>query len=708
MLRAASTAEDRPWGSSRLSPGVSSANGQPFSDESASPQTDSSVPQPLARINTRGAWERTTNAAAAAAPVSADVNQAYFWRPADDAQRYVRLNPDAPEFAPVWGPADQAAWEREQCNNYNMNEPRPRDDTEHGMILPREPSWSSGVMTSATLDSHAPRISQSMNTTYSMPLKTGQGDDASKPRLSRAISEGNLADKESMNQPAMCCASAGMSANRSQPFNESYGPSGRYATSYVTPNPSPNRPYGRQSVSSQSQVNVDGLVLRTKALLEHQMRTNLAFAEAVAAEYGRELSSRTEAQRRAFSAEQDRRLQLMDQAARRRVAEAEDSLRRQYEERFGAGLSLQGSGAANFVSEGHSVPPVVHKRLIELQREVAILQTELSVQHRANRNLRREAAEASHHRESAEGKANADADETRSRGSWSTRADSSSPFVPEMIDYGDLSNRSVEELCSIIARLSDDRSRVLKENAMLAARLEYTEAELKQPKPEDDSPDENARPRKSITWLEMLQTEVLLMEKNTKWTGQSGQDARSAVSAKVSHMLSELRKQAHRLERLLGDAPMRRMSVEQSRRGDNVWEQATRSSSRQIAALVSPTDMISMFDSFGQIRGDSRECGDVTPAIKTGGSSPTIGDQPYWPGVPFVPTATGSFMTNNEGYSQETMEQIWYSGLGVKGPDADGPEQTSEPSAEADTTATANRNSAGNEQATTSQSASQQ
>ncbi|KAJ3176739.1 hypothetical protein HDU87_004878 [Geranomyces variabilis] len=536
-----------------------------------------------------------------------------------------------------------------------------------------------------------------MDTTYFIPLKTGPADDTSKPRLSRAISEGNLADKESMiHQPPMHSAPAGMSGNRSQPYDDSYGPSGRYAASYVTPNPSPNRPYGRQSVSSQSQVNVDGLVLRTKALLEHQMRTNLAFAEAVAAEYGRELSSRTEAQRRAFSVEQDRRLQLMEQATRRRVAEVEDSLRRQYEERCGAELSLQGN-TADFTSEG-SIPPAVHKRLIELQREVAILKTELSVQHRANRNLRRE---ASRDRESMEGKASADADETRSRGSWSARADSSSPFVPEMIDYADLGNRSVQELCSMITRLAEDRSRVLKESAMLAARLEFAEAELTHPKPEDGSPDEYARARKSISWLEMLQTEVLLMEKNTKWTGQSGPDTRSAVAEKVSFMLSELRKQAQRLERLLGGASMRRMSVEQFRRGDNVWEQATRSSSRQTADLVSPTDMISMFDPFGQMRGDSREGGDVHPGIKTGGPGPTIGEQPYFPGVPFVPAATGSFMKNNEGYSQETLEQMWYSGLGVKGPVADEPEQ-------AETTATANRDSARNGQATPSQSALQE
>ncbi|KAJ3147568.1 hypothetical protein HDU86_007966 [Geranomyces michiganensis] len=156
-----------------------------------------------------------------------------------------------------------------------------------------------------------------MNAGYCMPLKADQPDDAGKPRLSRTISEGNLADKESMGY------------------------------------------------------------------------------------------------------------QLMEQATRRRVAEVEESVRRQYDERYGVLLAAQG-GPNEFTSEAASIPPVVHRRLIELQREVAILQTELSVQHRANRNLRRE---ASHDRETMEGKAAVEADDTRSRGSQSARADSRSAFA---------------------------------------------------------------------------------------------------------------------------------------------------------------------------------------------------------------------------------------------------------------------------------------
>ena len=105
----------------------------------------------------------------------------------------------------------------------------------------------------------------------------------------------------------------------------------------VTPGPSPRRrpsiPREHGSQNGPDTLGGDTLVVRTRALLEHQMRANLGFAESIAQEYGRELAVRVEAQRRAFVAEEGRRAQLLDLTLRRKLTEAEESIRRQIEDR---------------------------------------------------------------------------------------------------------------------------------------------------------------------------------------------------------------------------------------------------------------------------------------------------------------------------------------------------------------------------------------
>ncbi|KAJ3020265.1 hypothetical protein HKX48_001091 [Thoreauomyces humboldtii] len=142
---------------------------------------------------------------------------------------------------------------------------------------------------------------------------------------------------------------------------------------------------------------MDGLMTRTKALLDHQMRTNLAFAEAVAAEYGRELSVRLSAQRREFASEQNRRHQMMEISLRRRVAEIEDSYHRQFEERqmtsyTGSQPGYQDGGLSSAGSsrDPSNSPPVLQKRVTDLVRELVILRSELEVQKDANRQLQQE------------------------------------------------------------------------------------------------------------------------------------------------------------------------------------------------------------------------------------------------------------------------------------------------------------------------------
>lgn len=201
----------------------------------------------------------------------------------------------------------------------------------------------------------------------------------------------------------------GPPANRTPVPLGSYNAPNRVANAYVTPNTSPNRHTSfAQPLTGSSQgpgtenMHRDNLVVRTKALLEHQMRTNLAFAEAVAAEYGRELAGRIEAHKRAFNVERARNLQMMEMTIRRRVADAEDAIRRQYEERHSHTLRIlelrqssmgNGAGVMDPRFSGidprdiENLPPPVQRQLGQLVRESTILRTELEMQKQANQRM---------------------------------------------------------------------------------------------------------------------------------------------------------------------------------------------------------------------------------------------------------------------------------------------------------------------------------
>ncbi|KAI8911306.1 hypothetical protein DFJ77DRAFT_93594 [Powellomyces hirtus] len=529
-----------------------------------------------------------------------------------------------------------------------------------------------------------------------LPLKSGLEDETAKPRLRRTISEGQLVEGEIRLQTSMPAGAlnSAMSSRRQSPNPYS---TGNRNNIYMTPNPSPHRVgslvserrgSATSAASLQAQSNMDELVIRTKALLDHQMRTNLAFAEAVAAEYGRELSSRIEAQRRAFSAEQTRRMQIMEMNARRRVADAEDAIRRQYEERQ-TGASAMSDRQAEFRSnsdarETVNLPAAVHRRLAELHREVMILSTELEVQKVANRQLRHDLAR----------------DEERSRAASAESgasgqamvAGNRSPSLPESIDPRDLKNKSHQELCSIIHYLNEERNRAMRECILLSRKMESLTTHSSEDHMQNaEHGDVGSEAQRKIgsdshteTWMDLLQIEILHLDKGMMWTSQ-GIENQSGISERVNAMLSELRNFSAKLENLLRGAPARRSSMDQLKRRATVWEQPKVTAPGE---LRSPAAMISMFDPFVQARGDTLEPYDTQGLEKR--PSPALS--------PSEPVSHRHWQLDNkmaanaptpDSHSHEIVQQMYALGLGAeseparafKGPEAGKEQHASDRSA---------------------------
>ncbi|KAI8824853.1 uncharacterized protein EV422DRAFT_617315 [Fimicolochytrium jonesii] len=265
----------------------------------------------------------------------------------EEAQRIARLNPDAPEFAPVWGAVG--------AGTRSTDERVARKESEWGGAPGVQGGWgwqagNTAPMTTTT----APETQQglpakSLNlSSYTIPLKSRPSDE---PGLRRSQSEGHMA-------PAAEGGSQMMLGNQN------------------------GNPQRQGYIPTSSPIH-DTLVSRVKHLLEHQMRTNLAFAEAVAAEYGRELAMRAESQRRAFTNELNRRAQVSDIVVRRRIMEAKEAITREFEDRQNAAERRGSMGGVGVYAEGNVNPVVVNTlqmRNADLGREVLILRTELDAQ----------------------------------------------------------------------------------------------------------------------------------------------------------------------------------------------------------------------------------------------------------------------------------------------------------------------------------------
>ncbi|KND04334.1 uncharacterized protein SPPG_08816 [Spizellomyces punctatus DAOM BR117] len=560
---------------------------------------------------------------------------------AEEASRYARLNPDAPEFAPVFEAGPRSA------------PPAPERGHFGGTHRYGEDLWdfreSPTSEIPSTVSSGQALVDPS---SYTIPLKSGSNfDDGRDKRLRRTASESHLMsgveNGSSYASVSPVIAQSGM-GTRAGVSTSVIGSTNR-AQQYITPNPSPSRrgsltsshnvtssvPPGAQGPTSES-TNRDSLVMRTKALLEHQMRTNLAFAEAVAAEYGRELSARIETQRRAFMLEQNRRVQMMELTIRRRVAEAEDALRRQYEDRqalasriidvrhsLGNGANLDPRSIGMDPQELESISPAVQRRIAELVREMTIARTEVEIHKQAMQRLQQElirtredtraaahesgnAAEVGALRQALrdereqrlllEEKASAlesSLQDQRAR-DWEEEV---TKFMSMQVarDGAALSKKRPDELLALILEVEAERERLSKDNILLTRRIEALENEGEagsldsESRPPDYSSEKLESEKEMRVWFEPLQREILSLEKSLMWTAPTTPRI-SEIRTRMLTVLQTLESQSEKLRNLLRDD-----RVPEGKRKDFSWDSGVFVESGLGGGMFSPTESFDPF-----------------------------------------------------------------------------------------------------------------
>ncbi|TPX69597.1 hypothetical protein SpCBS45565_g02310 [Spizellomyces sp. 'palustris'] len=577
---------------------------------------------------------------------------------AEEASGYARLNPDAPEFAPVFEAGPRSA------------PPAPERGHFSGAHGYGEKLWD--LRESPTNENPSTVSGQGLVdlSSYTIPLKSGRNfDDGREKRLRRTASESHLMsgveNGSSYTSVSPVIAQSGMGTRAG--VSTSVPGSTNRAQQYITPNPSPSRrasmtsshkvtssvPSGAQGPTSEN-TNHDSLVMRTKALLEHQMRTNLAFAEAVAAEYGRELSARIETQRRAFMLEQNRRIQVMELTIRRRVAEAEDALRRQYEDRqalasriidvrhsLGNGAILDPRSLGMDPQELESISPAAQRRIAELVREMTIARTEVEIQKQAMQRLQqellraREDARAAAHESGntaevgalrqalrdereqrllLEEKANAlesSLQDVRAR-DWEEE-DTKFPYMQDARDGAALSKKRPDELLALILKVEAERERLSKDNILLTRRIEALENEgedeslVSESRPPDYSSEKMESEKETSVWLEPLQAtvnphlqrEILSLEKSLMWTTPATPRI-SEIRTRMSTVLRDLVSQSEKLRTLLRDD-----RVPEGKRKDFSWDSGVFVESGLTGGMFSPTETFDPFATMGQ-RKDGR------------------------------------------------------------------------------------------------------
>ncbi|KAJ3298247.1 hypothetical protein HK104_010955 [Borealophlyctis nickersoniae] len=556
---------------------------------------------------------------------SADENASLQnWQPvtsADESQAVGHgLNPDAPEFAPTafelaerprlslqFRQEVYARAERETEMNWRQSaeHAKERQTFGGGVTPPTEMPEDLGPY--ASYSSDADRAERS---TDGKPIRR---------TLSETLLASRMPNVAQMDQTSWS-ESARPVLQYAQPMN---APMHR-VQQQATPNPSPRR---RPSVMTGPQlgpghgpagVEGEGLVIRTRTLLEHQMRANLAFAEAVAAEYGRELAVRVEAQRRAFLAEESRRLQIMELNIRRRIAEAEDALRRQFEEaeanrvramevreaefeRVADDLqraldariaqqsedSRKDAATARFDSITHQQyeqrAALAHWRTNELMRQLETLRHEFELRDQAFKKLQQELeraredgkessstadalarafAEERDQRMRLEAKVanlqdqNADLEEQKAK-NWTVFGPNSPIPGENFEEHRLLANRSPDEIRTTVITLEKERQRLALENNRMSRRVAELEREVDTMSHQVERlRDQAAQNQADLTgsWTQALQTEVLHIEKSLKWTGRDAMQNRETHD-RIVQTLREVEKYQRRLSALLPEIP---------------------------------------------------------------------------------------------------------------------------------------------------------
>ncbi|KAJ3053989.1 hypothetical protein HK097_002910 [Rhizophlyctis rosea] len=371
----------------------------------------------------------------------------------------------------------------------------------------------------------------------------------------------------------------------------------------ITPGPSPRRrpSIPREQTGSES-IAGEGLVVRTRALLEHQMRANLAFAESIAQEYGRELAVRVEAQRRAFVAEEGRRTQLLEMTLRRKVAEAEENIRRQFEDRDMTRVRVLEARNAELErvaddlqrtidaqqmqmeeKEGSMDPLRLQQqyqqraasydwRTKELVTQIEHLRREIELRDQTIKRAQQELTRMQESNGSAEGLARAYQEEREKRlrleqkvGGLTERtvvleerlrdANGSDDLRKYAADLSHLAGKTPDQLRMIVIALDRERTALTHDNISMQRKMADMGADLNGKTDEANSLREQIQRRGSDgpngRWLQGLQAEIQQLEDATRSPG-SGTPGHQD---RVVNVLRELEKQQSRLTNLLPEPP---------------------------------------------------------------------------------------------------------------------------------------------------------
>ncbi|KAI9093861.1 hypothetical protein DFS34DRAFT_630617 [Phlyctochytrium arcticum] len=499
------------------------------------------------------------------------------WQLEEEAQRIAQLNPDAPEFAPVRNGGPRSA---------------PPDFGPGGSQFPEEGEtttiyqegvnyteyWGKSAMSSTKQDAprSSPHSGLSLNTgTYTVPLKAADTNlDArdSQHILRRAASEGHIIS--TMDQEPQPSATHNLQQQNIRQLSGIHPNTASTLSNqhYRTPNPSPTR---RLSVSGNIPTTAanandpakrDDLVYRTKVLLEHQMRVNLAFAEAVAAEYGNELNVRMEAQRSAFRAEVQRVRQEMEMATRQRITNAEDAIRHRFEERFGGVIRGTGSGSSDYgktTSDRYAELKMDQERdqhqqhLLHMQQEVLklnqythSLQASQSQSQELIETLRREVQEERDKRVLAEARAVSASSRSQGASTWDDESSHGETLHERLGSEQDFSSLDNEALVTIVTKLDNERKRLENDNSLLARQLGALEEDMSE-RPNHKTDLGSAA---TASWLALLQDDITDLETRLFAVGSPAEE-RDVVS-KIEEKVSQLDSQSHRL-RFLSNASHR-------------------------------------------------------------------------------------------------------------------------------------------------------
>ncbi|KAJ3035448.1 hypothetical protein HDV00_003739 [Rhizophlyctis rosea] len=530
------------------------------------------------------------------------------WEPksvVDEAQGLGHgLNPDAPEFAPTF----EAEARRLGLNLPQDARERPADATAEARD--QNPGLRH-VGEQGRLRQEDPReqdLTPHMNV-HNSELDAGDR----RQHLRRTGSEPSIAPRLTAISPETMGQVGWPEASSTRPVHQFAQPASapiHRVQQPITPGPSPRRrpSIPREHTSQNPALEAiagEGLVIRTRTLLEHQMRANLLFAEQVAQEYGRELAVRVEAQRRAFVAEEGRRVQLIEMAFRRKLAENEENLRRQYEEpemnrvRILEARNAELERVADELQRAmqmdeHDGPmdpialqhqhqqraAVAHWRNNELVRQIEQLRHEVELREQAVKRAQQEAirvrdearAAMSESTGTSDALARAFSEEREKRLRLEQRVNGlqernalledrvrNSSISDNARNYSaelnQLSEKSPDELRMLVITLDRERQQLANDNLSIQRRVADMNADLDSKIDEANDLREQMQQKegggRAVHWIQGLQADIQQLETAAKSPGP----AKREVQDRVVNMLREVEKQQQRLQDLLPEPP---------------------------------------------------------------------------------------------------------------------------------------------------------